>query len=347
MPTSALAQTRSSLPRGCTFTPSDWAALAAFWHPVAFSSDVGGPKPFAATLLDEKLVMYRAGGKVVVAKDICIHRGVPLSFGRVEGEEVVCAYHGFRYGADGQCTRIPAQPDLAIPKKLCLQTVLAEEKYGVVWACLAGEPRQPLPDWPELDDPRLKQMKLSAGIWKCSAARHTENFNDLAHLSFVHVGTFGNSDRPEVPKYEVDVGPTGIHFEADYDRHSIEDFGRKGRVEHIHYTYDLTFPFYTRLRICFGPERNFVAYNLPSPVSSRETNVLFRLTRDFDLDKPEDSSIALQNQVVSEDRPFVEGQRPEELPLDLSEEFHIRADRFSTRYREALVGLGLGGELTA
>jgi hypothetical protein len=71
------------LPRNCTFTPSDWAALAAFWHPVAFSSDIGGPKPFAATLLDEKLVLYRSGGRVVAAKDICIHRGVPLSFGRV------------------------------------------------------------------------------------------------------------------------------------------------------------------------------------------------------------------------------------------------------------------------
>jgi phenylpropionate dioxygenase-like ring-hydroxylating dioxygenase large terminal subunit len=335
------------LPRHCTFIPSDWAALAAFWHPVAFSSDIGGPKPFSATLLDEKLVLYRAGGRVVAAKDICIHRGVPLSYGRVEGEEVICAYHGFRYGANGQCTRIPAQPDLAIPKKLCLQTVLAEEKYGVVWICLSREPRQPLPDWPELDDPGLKQMKLAAGIWKCSAARHTENFNDLAHLSFVHVGTFGNSDRPEVPKYDVQVGVTGMHFETDYDRHSIEDFGRKGPVEHIHYTYDLTFPFYTRLRICFGPGRNFVAYNLPSPVSARETNVLFRLTRDFDLDKPEDSSIALQNQVISEDRPFVEAQRPEELPLDLSEEFHIRADRFSTCYRNALVGLGLGGEFAS
>jgi hypothetical protein len=138
-----------------------------------------------------------------------------------------------------------------------------------------------------------------------------------------------------------------MHFEADYDRHSIEDYGRKGPVEHIHYTYDLTFPFYTRLCIGLGPGRNFVAYNLPSPMSARETNVMFRLTRDFDLDKPEDSSIALQTQVVSEDRPFVEAQRPEELPLDLSEEFHIRSDRFSTCYRKALVEFGLGGDIVA
>ncbi|HEY1765641.1 MAG TPA: aromatic ring-hydroxylating dioxygenase subunit alpha [Opitutaceae bacterium] len=336
-----------SPPRDSTFTPSDWTALSAFWHPVCFSSDIAGTKPYSTTLLDEKLVLYRAGGTVVAAKDVCIHRGVPLSYGWIDGDEVVCAYHGFRYGADGRCTRVPAQPDLPIPKKLCLQTFPAEERYGLIWVCLAGAPRQAIPDWPELEDGRLMQMKLSSGVWKCSAARHVENFNDLAHLSWVHVGTFGNREQPEVPKYDVEVTDTGMHFEAEYERHSIEDYGKRGAPEPIHYSYDLTFPFYTRLRIRFAANRNFVAYNLPCPQSARETKVLFRMTRDFDLDGPEDSSIALQQKVVSEDRPFVEAQRPEELPLDLSEEFHIRSDRFSTCYRGALVRLGLGGELVS
>jgi phenylpropionate dioxygenase-like ring-hydroxylating dioxygenase large terminal subunit len=334
-------------PRNCTFTPSDWTVVSEFWHPVCFSSDIGTVKPLAVKLLDEELILYRAGGRVVAAKDICIHRGVPLSFGWIEGEEVVCAYHGFRYGADGQCTRIPAQPDAVIPRKLCLQTVLTEERYGLIWLCLSGNPRHAIPDWPELDDKGLKQMQLPAGIWKCSSARHVENFNDLAHLSWVHVGTFGNRDLPEVPKYDVDVGASGIHFVFDYERYSIEDFGRKGALEQIKYTYDLTFPFYTRLRVLFPDGRNFVAYNLPSPRSARETNVLFRMTRDFDLEGPDDSTIALQTQVLSEDKPFVEGQKPEELPLDLSEEFHIRADRFSTCYRKALREFGLGREFSA
>lgn len=341
------AASTPKLPRGCTFAAADWAVLSEYWHPVCFSTDIGTEKPLPIKLLDEELILYRAAGRVVAAKDLCIHRGVPLSFGWLEKDEVVCAYHGFRYGADGQCTRIPAQPDAVIPKKLCLQTLLAQERYGVVWLCLSDKPRQPIPDWPELDSPELKQMKLPAGLWKCSAARHVENFNDLAHLSWVHAGTFGNRDLPEVAKYEVETTASGMHFVFDYPRYSIENFGQKGALEEIRYTYDLTFPFYTRLRIAFPDGRNFVAYNLPSPRSARETNVMFRMTRDFDLDKPEDSTIALQTQVLSEDRPFVEGQRPEELPLDLSEEFHIRADRFSTCYRRALVGMGLGREYSA
>jgi vanillate O-demethylase monooxygenase subunit len=45
--------------------------------------------------------------------------------------------------------------------------------------------------------------------------------------------------------------------------------------------------------------------------------------------------------------PFVEAQRPERLPLDLSEEFHIRCDTFSTLYRKALVQIGLGQQFSA
>jgi vanillate O-demethylase monooxygenase subunit len=50
---------------------------------------------------------------------------------------------------------------------------------------------------------------------------------------------------------------------------------------------------------------------------------------------------------VSEDKPIVEAQRPEELPLDLTEEFHLRCDRMSTAYRQGLVEIGLGRDLAS
>src|ERR1700742_1756929 len=98
------------LPRECTFSESDWLALAPHWYPVAFSHEVKN-KPYAARLLDERVVVYRlSDGKIAAAKDICYHRGAPLSLGWIEGDEIVCKYHGLRYNASGQCTRIPAHP---------------------------------------------------------------------------------------------------------------------------------------------------------------------------------------------------------------------------------------------
>ena len=57
--------------------------------------------------------------------------------------------------------------------------------------------------------------------------------------------------------------------------------------------------------------------------------------------------IAFETKVFAEDQHLVESQHPEELPLDLSAEFHIRADQMSTAYRKALVKLGLGGEYSS
>jgi phenylpropionate dioxygenase-like ring-hydroxylating dioxygenase large terminal subunit len=321
--------------------------LANYWHPVCLSTDLTPKKPLPVILLDEELVLYRTGTKLVAARDLCIHRGVPISMGWMEDDEIVCPYHGFRYGPDGQCTRVPAQADAVIPKKLCLQTVLAEERYGIVWICLSGEPRLPLPDWPELESSALKQLQLEGDLWKCAAARHTENFNDLAHLSWVHAGTFGNRDKPEVAPYDVQEIPGGLHFEFDYERYSIDQRDGAQPLENIHYTYDLTLPFYTRLKVAFPDGHNFVIFNLPSPRSARQSNVMFRMTRDFDLDGPAETTLNMQRGVLAEDRPFVEAQRPERLPLDLSEEFHIRSDRFSTLYRRALVAMGLGQDFSA
>jgi vanillate O-demethylase monooxygenase subunit len=53
------------------------------------------------------------------------------------------------------------------------------------------------------------------------------------------------------------------------------------------------------------------------------------------------------HRVFAEDQEIVEAQCPEDLPIDLTEEVHIRADRTSIEYRKALGALGLGRNYTA
>jgi phenylpropionate dioxygenase-like ring-hydroxylating dioxygenase large terminal subunit len=107
----------AAMPRDCTFTCTDWEILSRYWHPVAFSHDVTSA-PMSARLLDQDLVVYRSSQSVVVARDICLHRGARLTLGQIDGDELVCAYHGWRYGANGRCTRIPSQPpDIRISPK--------------------------------------------------------------------------------------------------------------------------------------------------------------------------------------------------------------------------------------
>lgn len=71
------------------------AALRACWHPVTYADAVAAPH--ATMLLGEPLVLWRdTRGSVRAFRDVCVHRGTALSLGRVEGDETVCAYHGWR-----------------------------------------------------------------------------------------------------------------------------------------------------------------------------------------------------------------------------------------------------------
>jgi vanillate O-demethylase monooxygenase subunit len=124
------------LPRNCTFSETDGKALAPFWYPIAFSHEVTD-RPFATKLLDERLVLFRlSDSSIVAARDLCLHRGAPLSLGWVENDELQCKYHGAGYDKSGQCTGIPAQPDAAIPARLKLTTYAITERYGLVWVRL-------------------------------------------------------------------------------------------------------------------------------------------------------------------------------------------------------------------
>ena len=344
------------LPRACTFPEAEWRALARHWFPVAYSDELDAGKPVARTLLDEPLVAYRAAGRhVVVARDLCIHRGVPLRHGWREGDELVCAYHGFRYGADGRCTAIPAQPGLPIPPRLRLSTVASVERHGLVWVCLdppnAAAPG--LPDWPEPADPAYRVMHFEPPEWDCTPGRQLENFIDVAHFSWIHTGTFGNRERPEVAPYEVVRTATGFHVDYAYLAANPEsaktattaETGSGGTIRR-HMSYDLHLPLACRLVIDYRDGRRHCVFDIPTPVSRRKTRIFFFIARNFDHHIPADEVLAFERKVLAEDKLIVESQRPEDLPLDLSEEFHIRCDRFSAAFRAALRDLGLGPDYT-
>ncbi len=338
-----------ALPRECTFTEGDWRALAPFWYPVAASHEVTN-KPLARRLLDERVVLYRlSDGSVSAARDICYHRGVPLSLGYVEGDEIVCKYHGLRYDREGRCTCIPAHPGGAISPRLRLDMYQAQERYGLVWVRLVDDGPRSLPQLDEWDDPDYLQVRLDGVDINAAAGRQIEGFLDVSHFAFIHKESFGEPDNPVVPEYKVTQTESG--FVADYIS-TVSNYGHG--FKHLnppgfqwHRRFETFLPFTAKLTVTFPDGGKLQILNAASPVSARKTRLFVPLCRNFDKDAPIEKTLDFNYQVFAEDIEVVERQFPEDLPLNLQEEAHFPADRSSIMYRKGLAALGLGRTYTS
>ncbi|AHV96959.1 aromatic ring-hydroxylating oxygenase subunit alpha [Paenibacillus sabinae] len=335
------------LPRDCTFSPEDWRVLSQYWYPVAIADEVKD-KPVAVKLLDVKLVVYRSNGKAVIARDLCFHRGAPLSMGWVENGEIVCPYHGFRYNCEGKCTAVPAHPTAKISPKLKLIVYPAVERYGLIWTCLSSTPEQ-IPSFPGWEDPDYLNILPPSFDIAGSAGRQMEGFLDVSHFAYVHTATFGDRNNTEVPQYK--VRREGNELVAEYWS-TVSNYG-KGQEnpapEGFQWLREFRVypPFAASLTVYFPNEGRLRILNCASPVSARYTRLFCPISRNFDKSAPVEDAIKFNLQVFQEDRAMVEAQTPEDLPLDLQAEAHIPADRTSIAYRQLLSELGLGRPYTS
>lgn len=138
------------------------AASSADWFPVEFSRNLLPGQVLQSTLLGHELALWRsASGAMEVWENRCPHRSVRLSLGFVVGEELVCRYHGWRYGRDGHCVSVPSSPKDASPPAACARTYLSRESDGIVWASLA---RMPVGYPPRLGDDLVPSRSFTVDL---------------------------------------------------------------------------------------------------------------------------------------------------------------------------------------
>jgi vanillate O-demethylase monooxygenase subunit len=331
-----------SPPLGCSFPPSDWQVLSRSWYAVARAEQVGN-QPVTARLLDVELVIWRTGGVVRIARDQCPHRGAALSLGWVEGDTLVCPYHGLRYGTDGRCVAIPAHPTAPISPRLRLVTFPAVERFGLVWTTLNGL-EENLPAFDAWDDPDFQPILAPTIDIESSAGRQIEGFLDVAHFAWVHRASFGDPAKPTVPNYTVEPTARGIRAEC---RSTVSNFPRAlqdrapADFEWLR-VFEVFPPFTARLIVHFPNEDRLWILNAASPVSARKTRLFCPVARNFDKTGSIEDVHAFNLQIFTEDQRIVESQRPGELPLDPQAEAHIPSDRTSIAYRKLLREMGLG-----
>ena len=108
-------------------------AVRDHWHPVVLSKDLAS-KPVGVKVDGQEIVVFRTeSGKVGALDEVCPHRRMRLSLGKVCGEKLQCKYHGWTYTCDGE-GESPGTPKLHAQAT----TFETREAYGAIWVRRQG-----------------------------------------------------------------------------------------------------------------------------------------------------------------------------------------------------------------
>lgn len=325
-----------------------YRTLHSFWHPVAYASELRAA-PLAVKLLGKRLVIARTSAGLTCLDDRCAHRGAALSLGKVVGDCIECPYHGWQYNNSGACTLIPSREELTKQLKGAVPAYHITEKSGLIWVSLK-EPVYAPPEFPEFDDDAYRLMEYPTYDWRTSSTRRLENFVDFAHFPFIHDGSIGVRSSPRVE------GTTKTWREGPvlrFERSGIKEpnlawnrelMGVKEDLIDPINEYHVTMPHTVRLIRKFTDTCTYVLFMAVSPTDGKTSRSFTLAARNYARDGAHDALfLSMNDNVLEEDRPVIESQRPAMTPLMPNEaalELPVRGvDGISIDYRRWLLEL--------
>lgn len=318
-----------------------------FWYPVATSDELKDT-PKKIRILGQYVVAFRdAEGIPHCLSDICCHRGASLGTGSIKDGCLRCPYHGWEFGGDGVCQRIPALgSEGKVPKRARVDAYPTTEKYGLVFAFLGDLPesdRPPILEIEEYDEPGWRAT-LQQFEWDIDYRRSIENSIDPAHNEFVHDthGFSGELDSYQVHPLNMQETDWGTGFyhkvyapplaekrmreasertEPTFIDAGTGHHGISSVWTHIHPT----------------PEMFLHQYLFEAPVELDKTRLFLVTLRNF-LPAPEhDERIMERNAyVANQDRDVLMNVRPVVTPNTNVNEIFITTDHPIGRYRERM-----------
>ncbi|MEV7090776.1 aromatic ring-hydroxylating dioxygenase subunit alpha [Streptomyces sp. NPDC093085] len=213
------------------------------WYVAAYGREVGR-ELLGRTILDEAIVFYRtegegdgAAGTVVALADRCVHRRYPLSASRLDGDRVVCGYHGFTYDTTGTCVSVPGQK--RVPRTARVTAYPVVERDSLVWVWI-GDPAladdTAVPRAPHLADTARWTTVGGMEPIDCDYGLLVDNLLDLSHETYLHGGYIGTPEVADTPMTtEVDEGAGVVRVSRHMDDAACPPFyarstGIEGRI---------------------------------------------------------------------------------------------------------------------
>lgn len=170
--------------------------LRDLWYFAATSDELKPGKPFRREILGEPVMLARGSdGRAFALRDICPHRAVPLSAGKLvdmDGQVTIeCPYHGWRYGQDGVCKLIPSlvEGQDYDASKIKVRHYPTHEAHGIVLIYVPSDPRfagAPVVPPPNLTAPDAKPKMIVTRTFAAHMDNAVVGLMDPAHVPYVH-----------------------------------------------------------------------------------------------------------------------------------------------------------------
>lgn len=252
--------------------------LRNVWYFGLTSQELAVNKMQARKIMNEPVVFYRdSKGKVSAMRDICPHRGIPLSYGRVVNDQVECPYHGWKFDCTGTCTEIPsltADQDLN-PNKIKVRSYPVQESQGMIWVFVGDKEADPAkaPVVPELKafpkdvQPRLVDIRT----FSCHVDHAVIGLMDPAHGPYVHKSWFWRSEKTMMEKRKK-FGPVDYGFQMI--RHQPSKNSKVYKLLGGAPTTEITFTLPSvRVEHIQVGARNFYSVTALTPIDDKNTRV--------------------------------------------------------------------------
>ncbi|HZP30695.1 MAG TPA: Rieske 2Fe-2S domain-containing protein [Acidimicrobiia bacterium] len=155
------------------------------WYAVCLASEIDDGAVVGADVLGGRVAVYRkSDGSPVVLSSVCPHMGADLAGGDVQGDDLRCMFHFFRFGPDGSCTGIPS--DDHVPQSARVHSFPAAERLGLIWMFNGDEPLFEVPGLRDYDDTTVVVRARRTDLFPVEPWVIMANSFDYQHLRFVH-----------------------------------------------------------------------------------------------------------------------------------------------------------------
>lgn len=294
------------------------------WYAAGWSEEITR-KLFSRMFLNEQVLLYRKeDGTPCAISDLCPHRFVPLSLGKLVGNNVECQYHGLVFDCAGNCVGNPHGEGF-IPKAARLKSYPLSEQYGLVWIWM-GDPAKAdpslVPDYRWLTDTRNYRQAHGTIKIEANYLLVMDNLTDLSHAGFVHETTLEPRELAKA-SYEVSEKDGQIWTKQFVPEMPVPALMTmvKGFTGHLDHWLEMRcdppgcmITFYGFTPPGKPRVEGWGTYNpnIITPETETTTHYFWATARDFDLDDDEmttkferGAAYAFEN----EDRPIIEAQQ--------------------------------------